>query len=90
MAVDIAYEAYQNFVKKVGADPKLPLLPYNPNQLFWIQFGQQFCSENGDDFNGIPLEYSQLSAVKNSRYFGRDFNCSFDREMNPKTKCIII
>lgn len=90
MSVDIAYEAYQNFMKKQKPDPLLPLLLFSPNQLFWIDFAQQYCSENLVEHNGVTLEYRQLNIIKNSRYFARDFGCAVGTEMHPERKCTII
>lgn len=89
IGIDIVYEAYLNFLKK-HTDPNLPLITQNTYQLFWIYFGKQYCSEDGNEYNGVPLRYRQVNAIKNSRYFGRDFNCAIGTEMNPMKKCIII
>lgn len=87
---DVSYDSYQNSLKKFGIQQYLPLLNYNPNQLFWIYFGMQHCSEKGEEQNGIPLDYKLINAVKNSRNFAKDFSCKPDTEMNPTQKCIII
>lgn len=76
--------------------PRLPSLPYTPEQLFFIAYGQTWCEL------GLPSYYQILVrtdahapgsvralAVANSREFAETFNCPVGSPMNPTNKCII-
>ena len=76
-------------------EPGLPNLPYSPEQLFWVSFGQNWCmklTEKGlqQEAKGSshPFnEYRVNGIVANSPFFYRDFNCPVGSNMNPEEKC---
>ena len=75
-------------------EPMLPNLPYSPEQLFWISFGQTWCekwTEQGlrSYWRGYhPLgEFRTNGMVANSEDFARDFGCPLGSPMNPVDKC---
>ena len=75
-------------------EPGLPDLPYTPEQLFWISFGQNWCRKSKPDslkyleWSSHPFEnYRVNGVVSNSPFFHQDFNCPLGSEMNPEEKC---
>ena len=77
-------------------EPMLPNLPYSPEQLFWISFGQNHClkmTQEMLDFYGAQKshhpfpKYRVNSIAANSPFFSRDFKCPVGSEMNPEEKC---
>lgn len=90
-----AYLAYNNYVKKNGAEGVLPGLRYNQNQLFWLSYGQLWCSVARNEYNknkittGVhsPNEFRVNGVISNMREFAFDFNCPERTKMNPIDKC---
>ena len=76
-------------------EPSLPNLPYSPDQLFWISFGQNWCSkltekglkEEAEGSSHPFDEYRVNGIVANSPFFYRDFGCPVGSRMNPEEKC---
>ena len=72
----------------------LSKLPYTPEQLFWISFGQTWCEkwteagllEKWGGYHAIG-EFRVNGVVANSVEFGRDFGCPAGSAMNPEEKC---
>ncbi|KAK9875327.1 hypothetical protein WA026_007725 [Henosepilachna vigintioctopunctata] len=98
VGIDVAYEAYERWVKKYGEEKRLPGIPLSPKQIFWIQTGTFLCFRKLDD-DATDLEAEDVHAVpkfrvmagaRNSRYFAKDFNCPEGSLMNPKEKCRIL
>ncbi|ORX57154.1 zincin [Piromyces finnis] len=93
-----AYDAWQLSLLKnpENAAERNKMLPgfqgYTIDQLFYISYGQTFCSIN----NSINLidEHSPGIAringvISNSKHFAETFNCPSNSPMNPENKCII-
>ena len=40
-----AYRAYNTWVEQNGPEPRLPGLPLNPRQLFWVSAASSWCSK---------------------------------------------
>ena len=81
---------------KSHVEPGLPNLPYSPDQLFWISFGQNWCSKmtkaglkkEAKEGSRHPFdEYRVNGIVANSPFFYRDFGCPVGSRMNPEEKC---
>ncbi|KAH8384648.1 hypothetical protein KR093_003976 [Drosophila rubida] len=94
--VKAAYKAYQRWVEKHGSEPRLPgLESYTPQQMFWISFGQNWCSKyRKEDLSVLittdehsPSEFRVLGPLRNSIDFARDFRCPEGSPMNPAHKC---
>ncbi|KAK7478165.1 hypothetical protein BaRGS_00030612 [Batillaria attramentaria] len=91
-----AYRAYRNAIDKRGKEEaKLPVLPYTPDQLFFIGFGQMWCAKIRDKFRALalrsdnhsPARFRVLGTLQNNPDFSRVFNCSTGSPMNPSEKC---
>lgn len=90
-----AYKAYNKWVKRNGAELKLPGLKYSPNQMFWISSAQTWCAVARSNYNknkittGVhsPNEFRVIGPISNLAEFGIDFNCPSGTKMNPKEKC---
>lgn len=97
--VKSAYYAYKNWTEQNGSEARLPGLKYNQQQLFWISFGQLWCSASKNYVirNHIiasdhsPNEFRVNGPISNmpEHTFARDFDCSIGTKMNPRHKCIV-
>jgi len=92
-----AYEAWQlslleNPEKAARRNKKLPGFEnYTIDQLFYIAYGQLFCSINTKKENDVhPPGIARVNGVvANSEHFAKTFNCPRKSSMNPEKKCII-
>ncbi|XP_029801745.1 endothelin-converting enzyme 1 [Suricata suricatta] len=90
-----AYRAYQNWVKKNGAEQTLPTLGLTNNQLFFLGFAQVWCSVRTPESSheGLitdphsPSRFRVIGSVSNSREFSEHFHCPPGSPMNPHHKC---
>ncbi|XP_017847714.1 neprilysin-2 isoform X2 [Drosophila busckii] len=90
-----AYIAYQRWIEKHGAEPKLPGLDYTPQQMFWISAGQTWCAKYRKESlkmritTGVhsPSEFRVLGPFSNVKDFAKDFQCPEGSFMNPVQKC---
>ncbi|KAB0791721.1 hypothetical protein PPYR_03521 [Photinus pyralis] len=93
--VEIAYRAYNTWVKIYGKEAQLPGLNYNPRQLFWISSASTFCDTISlDNLKQFIVEDHQVhptfrvfGSMTNNEHFGKDFNCTIESPMNPAIKC---
>lgn len=93
--VEIAYRAYNTWVKIYGKEAQLPGLNYNPKQLFWISSASTFCDTISlDNLKRFIVEDHQVhptfrvfGSLTNNEHFGKDFNCTIESPMNPAIKC---
>jgi len=89
-----AYLGYANYAKD-HPQMKLPGHDYTPRQLFWISFGQVWCSKFKDGslkaqiLTGVhsPGEFRIRGPLSNNPDFAKDFNCPAGSPMNPVKKC---
>lgn len=96
---DKAYYAYKKWVQRNGAEAQLPGLKYDQLQLFWIAYGQLWCSSSRDNVirNHIladvhaPNEFRVNIPIRNmpAETFAHDFGCSVSTKMNPTHKCTV-
>ncbi|CAL7951565.1 unnamed protein product [Xylocopa violacea] len=92
-----AYLAYQEWIKRNHAEPKLPGLPYSPEQLFWISAANTWCSKYRPEAMKLrittgfhsPGKFRVLGPLSNMEEFSRDFNCPVGSKMNPEKKCAV-
>ncbi|XP_015454297.2 endothelin-converting enzyme 1 [Pteropus alecto] len=90
-----AYRAYQNWVKKNGAEQTLPTLGLTNNQLFFLGFAQVWCSVRTPEstHEGLitdphsPSRFRVIGSVSNSKEFPEHFHCPPGSPMNPRHKC---
>ena len=94
--IKISYLAYKNWeAQQEKPEPGLPGLPYNSDQLFFINYGQTECGLYKDDHiissiktSTHPIgEFRVLGTIRNMPDFGKVFNCMKDSKMNPINKC---
>lgn len=92
----LAYRAYISAMAKSSTkDPKLPGLPFSPEQLFWISAAQTWCSIERPEIKKIMIltdnhalsRFRVLGTLSNSREFAKDFQCYENSPMNPSKKC---
>lgn len=75
----------------------MPRLKYTNKQLFFISYGQLWCSSTHpliksyaasiDDH--VPNEFRAIVPLSNLPEFSKEFNCPFGTNMNPAKKCIL-
>ncbi|KAK2521553.1 Ece1 [Columba guinea] len=90
-----AYRAYQNWLKKNGAEETLPTLGLTNHQLFFVGFAQVWCSVRTPESSheGLitdphsPSRFRVIGTVSNSREFAEHFGCPLGSPMNPPKKC---
>ncbi|XP_035215271.1 neprilysin-2-like, partial [Stegodyphus dumicola] len=92
---ELAYLAYQSWLRDNGREPVLLGLKYTQNQLFWISAASNLCMKFSTvaeaqrlemDYHS-PAQFRVIGAISNVPEFARDFNCPPDSPMNPKNKC---
>lgn len=97
-----AYEAWKISLEKDEASKShnqyLPgLSQYTFDQLFYISFGQIWCSKSRPESAvqrirtdpHSPPQHRVNGAVSNSEHFAQTFACAKDAPMNPEKKCSI-
>lgn len=97
--VKVAYFAYKNWTEQNGPALGLSGLNYDELQLFWISYGQLWCSKSKDYVirnhiiagNHAPTEFRVNGPISNMpKYtFAHDFGCPVGTNMNPVHKCIL-
>ncbi|KAG4106193.1 Metalloproteases [Neocallimastix lanati (nom. inval.)] len=99
--LDRAYEAYQIYLKKnkdKGKNQSLPgLTKYTNDQLFFISFGQIWCSKRRPEIAAqlaltdphSPPQYRVNGSLRNNKYFAKAFKCKTNSPMNPEKKCSV-
>jgi len=92
-----AYRAYNSWVSRNGAEPRLPGLNYTPRQLFWVSAANVWCAKYRPKalklrvLTGVhsPDQFRVQGPFSNMDDFSRDFNCPVGSNMNPpkENKC---
>jgi len=92
-----AYRAYNSWVARNGAEPRLPGLNYTPRQLFWVSAANVWCAKYRPKalklrvLTGVhsPDQFRVQGPFSNMEDFSRDFNCPIGSNMNPpkENKC---
>jgi hypothetical protein len=85
------------WVKNNGEEPTLPGLPFSQGQLFFISFGQLWCSKYRDPAlkrlimtnSHAPGKFRVIGTLQNNEDFAREFNCPLGSKMNPAHKCSV-
>eukprot|EP00833_Pecoramyces_ruminatium_P008410 jgi/Orpsp1_1/1182442/evm.model.c7180000081279.1 len=98
-----AFEAWElskskNPEKAKENNKKLPgLTEFTPEQLFFISFGQDWCSKMRPGYakqivktnEHSPANFRVIGVISNSEQFAKTFNCPANTKMNPDKKCLI-
>jgi len=92
-----AYLGYQNYLKDNGDEPQLPGHDYTARQMFWISYGQTWCTKYKDGTlksriltdNHSPGEFRIKGPLSNNPDFAKDFKCKVGSKMNPAKKCTV-
>jgi predicted metalloendopeptidase len=92
-----AYRAYNSWVSRHGAEPRLPGVNYTPRQLFWVSAANVWCAKYRPKalklrvLTGVhsPDQFRVQGPFSNMDDFSRDFNCPVGSNMNPpkENKC---
>ncbi|XP_017035038.1 endothelin-converting enzyme-like 1 [Drosophila kikkawai] len=97
-ALDIAYRAYQQWLKNAAETPviyqreQLPLLDRNHNQLFYLGYAQLYCSDYPDTvdrFDELPEQLRINTALSNSQQFTNAYGCTREDNLNARFKCTL-
>ncbi|XP_034721100.1 endothelin-converting enzyme 1-like, partial [Etheostoma cragini] len=90
-----AYNAYQSWIRKNGAEKQLPAVNLTNDQLFFLGFAQVWCSVRTPEsaHEGLmtdshsPPRYRVIGTLANSPDFSRHFNCPEGSPMNTGRRC---
>eukprot|EP00090_Calanus_glacialis_P001950 TRINITY_DN11456_c0_g1_i3.p1 TRINITY_DN11456_c0_g1~~TRINITY_DN11456_c0_g1_i3.p1 ORF type:complete len:946 (-),score=146.68 TRINITY_DN11456_c0_g1_i3:85-2922(-) len=94
--LSMALEAYNQWRLK-NKDHRLPALPFDDMQLFFIGYALPWCSRHTDKHtkNQIlndehaPERFRVLGPLSNSKTFSDTFQCPAGSRMNPVDKCTV-
>lgn len=93
--LSLTYHAYREWAK--GQDE--PLLPglqkYTPQQIFWLNAANMWCSKESQELKEIiissskhsPNRFRVIGSFSNMKEFSDDFQCALGSNMNPVKKC---
>ncbi|XP_056638014.1 endothelin-converting enzyme homolog isoform X2 [Diorhabda sublineata] len=90
-----AYHAYLQFMKHRPEPPRLPGIPLNHRQLFFVAFAQVWCSTVTKEATALQIEkdshspapFRVIGALSNLKEFSDEFHCKPGSKMNPVNKC---
>ncbi|CAI6351505.1 unnamed protein product [Macrosiphum euphorbiae] len=94
--LSIAYNAYREWAKGHGVEPRLPgLQEYTPQQMFWLSNANAWCAKNHMIYEEYVIQYDKHSPIRfringpfsNMKDFSDDFRCPLGSNMNPAKKC---
>ncbi|EDW43254.1 neprilysin-4 [Drosophila sechellia] len=97
-ALDIAYRAYQQWLKNAAETPviyqreRLPLLDHDHNQIFYLGYAQLYCTdypESVERFDELPEQLRVNTALSNSQQFTNAYGCSREEKLNARFKCTL-
>ena len=85
------------WVNEYGEEPTLPGLKFSQRQLFFVSFGQLWCSKYRDQAlkrliktdSHAPGIFRVIGTLQNNEDFAREFNCPRGSKMNPEAKCSV-
>ncbi|XP_075148785.1 membrane metallo-endopeptidase-like 1 [Haematobia irritans] len=100
--VRLAYRAYLNWFAQSDDDRKIQLesfpgLNYTNRQLFFISYGQVWCSTILKEYQSVlastdshvPENFRVIGPLSNFEEFSQEFKCPPGSGMNPEKKCKI-
>uniref|UniRef100_A0AAR5Q8X8 Endothelin-converting enzyme 1 n=1 Tax=Dendroctonus ponderosae TaxID=77166 RepID=A0AAR5Q8X8_DENPD len=90
-----AYHAYLDLMKGKPEPERLPGLPLNHKQLFFVAFAQVWCATTTKEATRLEIEkdphalapFRVIGAVSNLQEFSEEFKCRKGSKMNPERKC---
>lgn len=90
-----AYHAYLQLMKHQPEPPRLPGIPLNHRQLFFVAFAQVWCSTVTKEATALQIEkdshspapFRVIGALSNLKEFSDEFHCKPGSKMNPVNKC---
>jgi len=94
-----SYDAYKRSLSKKKSENNNQLLPnltkYSKDQLFYISYGQTFCSKFRPEYHinqvhsdpHSPNKVRINGPLSNSKEFAKTFKCKSNSPMNPEKKC---
>lgn len=93
--LETSYQAYRDV--SGNTSPLLPGVRYTQDQLYFIAFGQVWCSlltpsyiqSSTKSDPHSPGPFRVIGAVQNSMEFANAFNCKAGTPMNPNNKCTL-
>ncbi|KAF5296863.1 hypothetical protein FQA39_LY12381 [Lamprigera yunnana] len=92
----LASTAYTSWTKVNKKELTLPKLNLTVNQIFWLSYAQNWCTNVQEDAlkNSLndtfaPNHFRVTGILKNFKQFSRDFNCPEKSPMNPAKKCSV-
>ncbi|XP_038075378.1 membrane metallo-endopeptidase-like 1 [Patiria miniata] len=97
-ALKVAYKAYRRWVEETGVEEAtLPGINLTHDQIFFLNYGQLWCSKSRDQAiiyhlqqnNHSPGRFRALGPVMNSPEFSEAFQCKVGSPMNPVNKCSV-
>jgi len=94
--LSMALEAYNQWRMK-NRDHRLPALPFDDMQLFFIGYALPWCSRHTEKHTAnqvindehAPERFRVLGPLSNSKTFSDTFNCPVGSRMNPAEKCTV-
>ncbi|XP_050738565.1 neprilysin-2-like isoform X4 [Eriocheir sinensis] len=92
-----AYYAYLQWTTKFGEEERLPSLPYNPKQLFWISAANVWCSKYRPETLKLriltgahsPARFRVNGPFSNRPEFAEDWKCPEGSKLNPLARCSV-
>ena len=95
VGLQVAYTAYQQWKSDKKYDDHIAGLPFNGDQLFFINVGRGWCAKWSFEFAfKFPLidphsinRLRVIGPLQNSFAFSRVFQCPLGSPMNPRIKC---
>ncbi|CAG0881750.1 unnamed protein product [Cyprideis torosa] len=94
-----AYRAYVRWEARSSGtpEPRLPGLPYNARQMFWISAANVWCQKVRQESlkmqvlsdNHAPAPFRINGPFSNLKEFSHDFHCPAGSPLNPAHKCTV-
>lgn len=93
-----SFRAYKNWLQKNGQESwRLPGINFTSEQLFYIGFGQAYCSNSRPTEQYLATlsdrhseeKFRVIGTLSNSYDFAKAFQCKPGKPMNPTSKCAV-
>ncbi|CAH0380842.1 unnamed protein product [Bemisia tabaci] len=93
IGVKVSYDGLHAWSEGRPLEPSLPgFEKYTPKQMFWISFGNMWCSRytrlGASQTGGHSVNPLRVNGpISNLHSFSQDFDCPLGSKMNPVSKC---